>query len=122
MTDPKQSTWEEASRCPKCGEPGELGKTIPTPSELPRGTKLYEVYCRNGDKVFSQDCKWFNTPWLVQVNPDGSVPAPSDHKGEPKQYVGDFGSDEEAQRVINQLKWEEEQQRNPGTEIRSPWA
>jgi hypothetical protein len=118
------TTFEEASKCPRCGQPGEKGAEIPAPPGrgVPAGAKLLTIWCRNGNKAFSEDCRWFNTSWLVQVNPDGSVPPPSDHKGEPKEYVGDFGSDEEAQRIRNQLEEERLRQQNPGNELRSPWG
>jgi hypothetical protein len=31
---------------------------------------------------------WYNTPYIVQVNPDGSIPQPRDHRGEQKVYEG----------------------------------
>lgn len=129
-----QSTLEEATRCPKCQQPGEVVSTKEAPRDhgLPAGTKYLTVYCRNTDTpTFSSSfsplspgarCKWADTCWIVQVNPDGSVPPPQDHSKTPKNYVGFEGHDEEAQRVLNALTWEEQAQRKPGHEMRNPYA
>lgn len=84
-------TWEDATACPKCGYTGELepreskqvavrdaaGKRI---FGVTPGAKLHKIYCRNSR------CRWFDTCWTVQVNPDGSIPDPEEHRG-PKQYT-----------------------------------
>ena len=62
----QHTTFEEAKLCPKCSMPGEDVATTPAEKD-PRKT-IHTIYCRN------DQCTWFNTPWLVQVNPDGSVP------------------------------------------------
>lgn len=36
--------------------------------------KTYSITCRN------EICRWFNINWLVDVNPDGSVPVARPHK------------------------------------------
>lgn len=36
--------------------------------------KTYSITCRN------DRCRWFNLNWLVDVNPDGSVPIAKPHK------------------------------------------
>jgi hypothetical protein len=80
MTESVQTTLEEASRCPKCAFPGELiGKTpvsVRSPDGSRRniapGTMLHHFMCKN------DRCKWYDTICrLVQVNPDGSIPIPS---------------------------------------------
>lgn len=57
-------TFEEACRCPKCGQPGASTKQITHPS----GTTIFTVLCENSL------CLWYNTGWLVQRNRDGSIP------------------------------------------------
>ena len=66
-------TWDEARRCPKCDLAGEeqRGSTkIVAQPGVTRGARLIQFICRNSR------CKWYNTPWEVQVNPDGSIPDP----------------------------------------------
>jgi hypothetical protein len=96
-----ETTFEEAKRCPKCDKPGEdrhqnviLGKTF-------KGGKapvVHQIFCT------TELCPWFGTPWLVQVNGDGSIPPPQDHTRSPKEYAGDFGTPEEAKAIIDALR------------------
>jgi hypothetical protein len=74
MTD---STFEEARRCPVCQTPG---KEVVTrrPQELPRGTKIHVFSCEN------ERCSDLGERWIVQTNPDGSIPQPG-QKG-PKAF------------------------------------
>ena len=62
-------TFEAAKICPKCNRPGEVRKVAPAKNMKP-GTQIHFVYC------VTELCKWYNTPWTVQTNPDGSVPPP----------------------------------------------
>lgn len=85
------ATWQEAIQCPKCGLTGEH---MPKESQqvsirdgdgnrirgVTPGAKLHKIYCRN------TRCKWLNTNWTVQVNPDGSIPEPDTHR-RPRQYA-----------------------------------
>lgn len=81
MTD---STLEDARRCPTCEQPGKLINRRPVRTEgIPRGTVAELNECRNdrcpdylppqvvanGDRMPPS-----RNRWLVQVNPDGSVP------------------------------------------------
>jgi hypothetical protein len=63
------TTFEEASRCPKCNQPGQVsaqGKV------LRHGAgELKTVYCRNSR------CEWLDTSWIVQINADGTIPEPT---------------------------------------------
>ena len=70
MSESSETTWEEASRCPKCDQPGRDGGV--RPGNRP-GVKVHMLYCTN------QLCLWWEggdngMPWLVQVNRDGSIP------------------------------------------------
>jgi hypothetical protein len=76
VSDSVQTTFEEASRCPQCKQPGKDTKSIPIPLGV----------------------------WLVQVDPDGSVPPPQDHSKKPKLYLGFEGHDQRAMEIANQLR------------------
>jgi hypothetical protein len=69
------TSWEVASKCPKCIQPGEVvGERKLTGG---RG-KLVTLRC------VTAYCKWFDTTYAVQVNPDGTVPDPITSR--PKEY------------------------------------
>jgi hypothetical protein len=85
------ATWSDAIQCPKCRLTGEHmpkeSKQVSTRDGdgnrihgVTPGAKLHKIYCRN------PRCKWFNTNWTVQVNPDGSIPEPDTHR-RPRQYA-----------------------------------
>jgi hypothetical protein len=63
------TTFEEACRCPKCGEPGQ--EVAAENRRMRSGAELKQIYCRNAR------CNWLDTPWVVQVNPDGTIPEPT---------------------------------------------
>jgi hypothetical protein len=75
------TTFEEARRCPKCAEPGQ-GPIRKRPISvwnsdgtrrhgITPGAMLHEFMCKN------ERCRWFNTSWQVQINPDGTIPPPN---------------------------------------------
>lgn len=66
------TTYEEAKRCPKCEQPGE--KTKEEPARRVPGARLHTIYCRN------PKCKWYDTPYIIQVNADGTIPPPNAHR------------------------------------------
>lgn len=112
-----ESQYEEAKRCPKCGQPGEVRKIEPAPrsANLPAGTKIHTVYCQ------STLCPWSGEVCrLIQVNPDGSIPPPQNHTRSQKLYHGFEGHDEEAKRIVDNLRRQQEASTQPGTEIRNP--
>src|SRR5712671_2064346 len=75
MTD---TTFEQAKRCPSCKEPGkEVG--LQHPQGLSRGAKVHVFVCENADR-----CEYAGDRWLVQTNPDGSIPTPG--RKEPKTF------------------------------------
>jgi hypothetical protein len=111
----ERTTLEEAKLCPKCGKPGEDAKQQKVESnDLPKGTTAHIIYCR------TELCPWYNTSWAVQVNPDGSVPAPRNHTGEAKIYAGFEGHDKLAAQVREAVLADEAAQQEPGHEIRGP--
>jgi hypothetical protein len=86
------TTFEEAKCCPKCKEPGEDRKTESVPNKP--GVTLHWIYCATAR------CKWFDTPWAVQVNKDGSIPPETNHTGKPKIYQGFEGHDQMANQIL----------------------
>jgi hypothetical protein len=96
MAESVQTTFEEASRCPKCKQPGKDTKTIKLPfnTKIPRGSTVHTIQCQNCD---------FGV-WLVQVDADGSVPPPTDHSKSPKMYVGFEGHDQRARDIMAQVR------------------
>jgi hypothetical protein len=117
-----QTTYEEATRCPKCEQPGNVrlkepaGRPAPGTTPLPKGTQLHTVYCEN---TF---CKWYNSCWIVQVNPDGTVPAAKNHTGEPKIYQGQENADQVARDILRALEIQNQRSTEPGAEIRNPFG
>jgi hypothetical protein len=77
--EPVETTLEMARRCPKCQQPGVFAGSAPArthrqgvPTGIQRGTQLHTFICGN------ERCRWHNTVCrIVQVNPDGSIPAPT---------------------------------------------
>jgi len=100
MTEPETTrpTFEVAKRCPTCSQPGQEYLTQPAPAAagLPRGTKIVHIRCEH------TLCPDYAGVWLVQVNPDGSVPEPKNHTGEPKIYAG-FEHDDAAAENVRQM-------------------
>jgi sulfatase maturation enzyme AslB (radical SAM superfamily) len=79
---------------------------------MPKGTTLKTIYCRN------ERCRWNDTCWIVQVNPDGSVPPPTDHTNRTKQYTGFEGHDQLAKDLMDALQGEYNASIERGAEIR----
>lgn len=77
-----ESTFEEAKRCPRCKKPGnDRHQSLVRGARekgLDPGTAVHYIYCEN------PVCPWYETNWIIQVNPDGSVPPPTMHHE--KQY------------------------------------
>jgi hypothetical protein len=107
------TTFEQAKLCPICGRAGADRATIPAQG-LPRGTTVHTIYC------VTELCEWYNTPWMVQVNPDGSVPPPQDHTRSEKHYVGFEGHDEHAENIRLGLIAQQELETKGGGEVRNP--
>jgi hypothetical protein len=116
VPETQDTTYEEARRCPKCGNPGEVDSIKDGPRNLPRGTKIHTVYCRN------QVCPWLDTCWLVQVNSDGTVPPPSNHKGERKLYEHFEDHDQMARDIMSALQAQQDATTKPGAEVRNPFS
>lgn len=106
-----ETTFEEAKRCPKCKEPGEDRIQRPVHG-LPRGTMAHTIYC------VKEGCEWYNTCWIIQVNPDGSIPQPKNHRGEAKMYVGFENHDQQARDIKAAIEADLELQKRIGREIR----
>ena len=64
-----ESQLDEAKRCPKCQQPGEQQAGYELVKEgRHRGAKVHTFICQN------EDCVWYKTGWVLQINPDGSIP------------------------------------------------
>lgn len=78
------TSFDERRRCPKCEHLGSV-KLV----ESRRDGKSYAARCEN------ERCPWYNTEWVFDVNPDGSLPEVRPHR---KQYRplpgGDARTDE----------------------------
>lgn len=72
------ATLEEAKRCPKCNNVGKENGI--KPGAKPR-TKVLVMLCEN------PLCRWHGTGWMIQINPDGSIPDPADNPRGPKQFI-----------------------------------
>ena len=75
-----ETTYEEARRCAKCQQPGELTNRYAVAQRSPSGeqrkiapgTQMHVFTCMN------ERCRWHGqTCRIVQVNPDGSIPPPT---------------------------------------------
>ena len=106
MAESVQTTLEEAGRCPTCNSAGVVSATIVAPG-MPAGTKLLTYMCK------SALCPDSGGVWLVQVNPDGSIPPKRDHTGEKKLYVGFDEDTAQAQRIRDMIEMERQLSRRP---------
>ena len=106
------TTLEDAKRCPRCGEPGEENGMRPAgPGAVP-GTKMLTVLCR------VESCRWFGTGWVIQINPDGTIPEANTKQEKAYPKLGD--SDEVADAAIKQMELQAELETRGQAEIRNP--
>jgi hypothetical protein len=105
-------TLEEAQRCPKCDKPGEIDGTG---TQIPgsRNKRLY-IFCRN------ELCRWYDTSWVVDVKPDGSVPEPQIHRN--PTFYQDPSADRLAREIEERLAAERDASLKPGGEVRNPFT
>ena len=107
-----ETTWEEASRCPKCNQPGEDVKETKTRNGRGKDVVVHTVFCRN------PICIWLDTSWLVQINEDGSIPKAYEQLGNKKYPKLSPELETRVQEAIQaQLKAETQP---GGAEIRNP--
>jgi hypothetical protein len=59
------TTLEEASKCPRCDNFGDVGPRRPTAKP---GYDCIVITCK------TELCPWYDTGWIVQINPDGTIP------------------------------------------------
>lgn len=113
MSDRKEDTgptFEEASRCPKCDQPG---KEVTVKPGSRRGVMVHVIECA------TQLCKWYGERWFVQVNEDGTIPKAYSQVG-PKAYPK--VSDESITRINEALERQLDVEKRPGGEIRNPYS
>lgn len=93
MAQTADVTFEEATHCPKCKEPGK--ETMKTPT----GKGIVHTYtCMN------ERCTWFETGWVIQVLPDGSIPLRE--KGEKQFNAYTAGQESMARGILQQVALE----------------
>lgn len=103
-------SYEDASRCPRCDIPGDHTSSTPAKNSRGKPVSIHMFYCRN------ENCRWFNTSWIVQVNPDGTIPDPNSDRGVmhekafPKMPA--ISGDEE--RIIKAVERQVAQETQPG--------
>jgi len=90
------TTYEEAKRCPKCATPG---RDTGTTTRVKGGGLLHNIVCVN------PRCRWYNTSYVVQTNPDGTVPPPTLDREKSFRALparSDESVDREMQNLLNQ--------------------
>lgn len=98
------TTLEDASRCPKCEQPGEFtGERVL--ESVRAKAKIFT--CRNSR------CAWFNVVCrIVQVNPDGTIPPATLQRPKQFQQLPDDGG-----RTLENLERQLNQETGKGAEI-----
>jgi len=111
--DPNRTRYEEAKLCPKCGKPGEVRGSHPAPPGrgIQRGTMLEMCYCTTKSPF---ECSWYNTCWMIQVNPDGTVPPPKNHTFSQKEYIADPNADAIIAQINESLAQQQVAETKPG--------
>jgi hypothetical protein len=115
------ASWEEARRCPGDGSPGEVVSKTPAKrgSGLPPGTQFVTLQCKNNR------CAYNETPYIVQIRPDGTIPDPTLQRDKSFVPLTVFDRDK-GKTVIENLQEELELQRRASGgdayEIRNPYA
>lgn len=64
-----ETTLEEARRCPRCEFPGTEAGSKPAPERWMGRLQLF--------KCMNQRCIRYEGIWVVQIKPDGTIPAPT---------------------------------------------
>lgn len=109
------TTFEEAKKCPKCGQIGEDVKQTPGRDGRGKPVTVHTIMCR------TQLCRWFGTGYLVQVNEDGSIPdAYSGVANSHKQFptISQESATKIEENILRQL--EIETNPNANKEVRNP--
>lgn len=109
------TTFEEAKLCPRCKKPGEEASKVPARDMKP-GTVVYVIFCR------TPGCRWENTSWLIQVNPDGSIPTEDYSKREKKTFPVSESAAQQARDIERAVARERELQQRGGGEVRNPYS
>jgi hypothetical protein len=101
------ASFEEARACPKCAVSGEVNGARNIPRSRDR---LMTIWCRNAR------CQWYNTSWVVQQRPDGSVPDP-----DPRGHIKDYPKTTPSGLIVGNMQQLEDlleaQRREGGAEI-----
>lgn len=115
MTDDTRTTFEEAKLCPKCKRAGEVRKSFKAENARGKMVDVHLVYCT------TELCPWFGSPWVVQVNDDGTIPQPYSQLGD-KQYPK--LSQESVSRVEDNIRRQLQAETEQGGhgELRNPYG
>jgi hypothetical protein len=104
--------YEQAKDCPKCGKQGDVRRVSQGKDGRGRPVEHHLVYCT------TELCRWFETPWVITVYEDGSIPDAYSKVGD-KQFVR--LSQESQSRVTDAIRTQlEVEQRKGGGEVRNP--
>jgi hypothetical protein len=76
-------SWEEASRCPKCTNAGDVTKSLPSKDDKGVRLTVHLIYCRN------PLCTWADSSWMVSRYPDGSIMQPRGGRDKQFEMPGD---------------------------------
>lgn len=108
------TTFEEAKKCPICGQPGEVRRVDKKSRPQAQGGpyELHHVYC------VTELCRWKDTPWWVQVNADGSIPEAYSSANQDRIFPK--ASPETETRVREALEAQLAAETKPGAEVRNP--
>lgn len=64
-----ETLLEEAKRCPKCDQPGVENGSKPAPERHMGRLQMF--------KCLNNRCSRVDGIWIVQIRPDGTIPAPT---------------------------------------------
>lgn len=108
------ASWEDARRCYECKMVGaEKGRSAGRTGVM-RGSTIITLECKNSR------CSNNNTPWIVQIRPDGSIPEPTLDREKEFQIVPSHIK-ERGRRIVEGLEAQVASELEEGTEILSPW-
>jgi len=105
------SSWEDARRCPSDESPGEIVGRRPASREsgAAPGSQLVTLQCKN------TRCAYHETPWVVQINPDNTIPDPITDR---EKFFPKLPGGQRARDVVDMLTRQVERETKPGGEIR----
>lgn len=111
------ATLDEASRCPRCNQPGKKISEKPVDG----GGKVVVMECVNDqDQIYGptviEGQRLSGERFFFQVRADGTIPDPNPHdeKAFPEQSNQVFGSEDDFEQVRAAMRASQEQMMKPG--------